>query len=77
MTTRRFGSMPTDSVRTPPVSCTTRCTIRRSYASIGSSVTAEPVAALNRTREVLLVWSGEPPAADGKPDSQRLAEGKP
>ncbi len=43
----RFGSMPTDSVRRPGVPCTARCTMRRSYASIGSRVTACAVA---RTR---------------------------
>ena len=42
-----------------------------------ATVTAEPVAALNRTREVLLVWSAAPPGADRNPDSQRVAEGKP
>jgi rod shape-determining protein MreC len=42
-----------------------------------ASIRAEPAAALNRTREVLLVWSGKPPEDDRKPDSQRLAEGQP
>jgi len=42
-----------------------------------ATVTVEPAAALNRTREVLLVWSGKPPESDGSSDSQQLAEGKP
>jgi rod shape-determining protein MreC len=42
-----------------------------------ATVTAEPAAALNRTREVLLVWSGKPPEGDDGSDSQQLAEGKP
>ena len=42
-----------------------------------ANVTAEPAAALNRTREVLLVWSGEPPVGDQDAESQRLAEGPP
>jgi rod shape-determining protein MreC len=41
-----------------------------------ANVNAEPAAALNRTREVLLVWSGKPPESDRKDDSQRLAEGQ-
>jgi rod shape-determining protein MreC len=42
-----------------------------------ANVEAQPAAALNRTREVLLVWSSAtpPPTADGAEDANRLAEG--
>jgi len=42
-----------------------------------ATVAAEPAAALNRTREVLLVWSGNPPppAAEQSEEARRLAEG--
>lgn len=40
-----------------------------------ANVTAEPKAALNRTREVLLVWSGAPPPETGADeDPKRVAE---
>jgi rod shape-determining protein MreC len=43
-----------------------------------ANVRAEPAAALNRTREVLLVWSGKPPpATDAPADPHRVAEGAP
>jgi rod shape-determining protein MreC len=41
-----------------------------------ANVIAEPTAALNRTREVLLVWSGKPPETDKGSASQQLAEGQ-
>jgi len=41
-----------------------------------ANVSAEPTAALNRTREVLLVWSGKPPEPDQGGASQQLAEGQ-